>query len=232
MTADEYKSEFSMWAISASPLTFTSPLMNCTGPAPPPRPACTVSLVQRTSQAACTLGVSFGCTPDNSSVWTDGGCRGVFACDSPPAANTTCDVDGAGRHVCACTPVGPPPAATCTPWISDLQREILFNDEVIAVNQDVTPQGRPVADGDISVWARALSDGSAAVAFYNENDAAAALGPVDFAKALGWPPGTAATVRDAWAHADLGRFTGAYPAGGVGVTVRPHATHVVRITRV
>lgn len=230
MTAAEFRTEFSMWAISASPLTFTAPIMNCSLPPPAPRPACAVSLVQRTSQAACTLGVSFGCTPDNSSVWTDAGCRGVFACDAPPAANTTCDVDGAGRHVCPCAPAGPAPSPVCTPWISDVQREILFNDEVIAINQDVTPQGRPVADGDLTVWARALSDGSAAVAFYNEDDAAAALGPIDFAKALGWPAGTKATVRDLWAHADLGAFTGGYPAAPISVD--PHATHVVRITRV
>merc|ERR1719262_2068129 len=29
MTADEYKTEFSMWAISASPLVVTTPIMNC-----------------------------------------------------------------------------------------------------------------------------------------------------------------------------------------------------------
>lgn len=143
-----------MWAISASPLIFTSPIMNCTSNA--------------------TGGVA------------------------------------------------------CVPWISDVQREILFNDEVIAINQDVTPQGRPVADGDLSVWARALSDGSAAVSLYNQDDAPAKLA-VSFAS-LGWPAGTTAAVRDLWAHEDMGSFTDRYPAAGTFVTVPPHGTHVVRIT--
>ena len=28
--------------------------------------------------------------------------------------------------------------------MTDLQKEILFNDGVIAINQDVTPQGKPI----------------------------------------------------------------------------------------
>jgi alpha-galactosidase len=155
MTRIEFITEFSMWAISASPLIFTSPVMNC-------------------------------------------------------SANASA-----------------PTGVTCVPWISDVQREILFNDEVIAINQDVTPQGRPVADGDLTVWARKLSDGSAAVALYNQEDTPAVLS-VAFAS-LGWPSGTSAAVRDLWAHADLGSFTDRYPASG-GVTVPPHGTHVVRIT--
>lgn len=156
MSELEYKTEFSMWAISASPILFTSPIMNCTA------------------------------SPANKS------------------------------------------AITCVPWISDVQREILFNTEVLAINQDVTPQGRPIKDGDLSLWARMLSDGSAAVAFYNQGDRAATLGPVSFSS-LGWPAGTTASVRDLWAHSDLGSFTDSYPSGG-GASVQPHATLLVRIT--
>jgi len=50
--------------------------------------------------------------------------------------------------------------------LNDVQRTILLNKEVIAINQDVTPQGRPVSDGDLTLWARHLSDGSIAVALY------------------------------------------------------------------
>ena len=114
------------------------------------------------------------------------------------------------------------------PWISDVQREILFNADVIAVNQDVTPQGRPVVDGDLTVWARRLSDGSVAVALYNQEDAPAQLS-VAFT-VLGWPAGATAHARDLWAHADLGPFTGSYPAAGSSVAVAPHATHMVRLT--
>ena len=100
--------------------------------------------------------------------------------------------------------------------------------QVLAVNQDVTPQGRPLQAGDLSVWARMLSDGSAAVALYNQGDFPATLS-VSFA-ALGWPATAAAAVRDLWAHADLGVFTGRYPASG-GVSVAPHETHLVRLTQ-
>jgi hypothetical protein len=39
-----------------------------------------------------------------------------------------------------------------------------LNTEVIAINQDITPQGFPTVPGDSSVWSRNLSDGSIAVA--------------------------------------------------------------------
>jgi hypothetical protein len=42
--------------------------------------------------------------------------------------------------------------------------------EMIAINQQSTPQGRPVKDGDMTVWARQMEDGSVAVALYNEDD--------------------------------------------------------------
>ena len=217
MTADEYKTEFSMWAISASPIQITTRIMNCSAA---PQPSCAVSLTRQLSVSPCTLGASFGCSADNSSVWTSGGCRGVFQLNGAPV---TCDVNGSGVHTCAGAG-----AVTCKGWLSDLQREIMLNREVIAINQDVTPQGRPIRDGDLSVWARALSDGSVAVAFYN---AGAAATPISVAFAdLGWDAATAAKARDLWAHADLGTFTGRYPATG-GVAVASHATHVVRLTK-
>ncbi len=220
LTATEYKTEFAMWAISASPIQVTTTIMNCT--APGPLPQCSVSLTQQLSKAACSPGVSFGCGADNSSVWTSGGCRGVFECNG---GAVTCDVNGTGTHACACP--GTPPA-TCKGWLSDLQKEILLNTEIIAVNQDVTPQGRPVRDGDLTVWARHLSDGSVAVALYNQEDAPASLS-VDFGN-LGWAPGTAAKARDLWAHADLGTFSGRYPTTG-GALVRPHEAVMLRLTK-
>ena len=47
---------------------------------------------------------------------------------------------------------------------------------MIAINQQVTPQGRPIKDGDLRVWARGLSDGDVAVALYNEDDKATQIG--------------------------------------------------------
>ncbi len=223
MTAAEYMTEFSMWAISASPLVFTAPIMNCTAPPPPPEPVCNLTLTEQLSISPCNYGTSFGCSADNTSMWTTNGCRGVFTCQGQ---NVTCDVDGTGQHDCPC--LNNDVNVTCTPWISDLQRQILFNTEVLAINQDVTPQGSPVAAGDLTVWARILSDGSAAVAFYNQEDTAASIS-VSFSS-LGWTAGTSAKVRDLWAHQDLGVFTDRYPSSG-GVSVDPHATHLVRITK-
>ena len=95
------------------------------------------------------------------------------------------------------------------------------------MNQDVTPQGRPIKDGDISVWARTLSDGSVAVALYNEGDSLLSSG-VDFADlGVGWTSETVAKARDLWAHVDLGSFTGRYPATG-SVEVSPHQTIMIR----
>ena len=165
LTSTEYKTEFSMWAISASPLQITTTIMNCTAPPAPPQPTCALTLVKQTSAAACRLGASFGCAADNTSMWTDAGCRGDFLCNG---ANVTCDEDGAGVHACPCSPAAP---ATCKGWLSPLQKEILLNTEVLSVNQDVTPQGRPVKEGDLTVWARALSDGSVAVALFNRGTA-------------------------------------------------------------
>jgi hypothetical protein len=53
--------------------------------------------------------------------------------------------------------------------------------------------------GDLTVWARHLSDGSIAVALYNEDNSARAIGVPSFA-ALGWPYKQQASIRDLWAH--------------------------------
>ncbi len=244
MTATEYKTEFSMWAISASPLVVTTPIMNCSagyqGRTPDPSwsaasasasasaatnikggdrhdDTCHIALKTQDSRAACEAGKTFGCYGDSSnhSMWTDGGCRGTFLVNG---ATVQCDVDGAGLHYC-----GP---VECTPWISDLQREILFNDDVIAINQDVTPQGRPIKDGDLTVWARHLTGGDVAVALYNQEDAAASIG-FDVSD-LGLSAADKLCVRDLWAHKDVSGLLS--KAGHFGnVTVAPHESLVYRV---
>eukprot|EP00040_Diaphanoeca_grandis_P019754 m.104590 g.104590 ORF g.104590 m.104590 type:complete len:510 (-) comp27577_c0_seq1:36-1565(-) len=231
MTDVEYKTEFSMWAIAASPLVVTTPIMNCTSIAPPSPPVsqCSISLVKKTSNAACVANVSFGC--DNTgTMWTQNGCRGDFMCDGK---DTACDVDGNGKHVCQCGPPGP---VTCKAVLTDLQKEILFNDDVIAVNQDVTPQGIPVMPGNSSIWARFLSDGSVAVAFYNENDAAmstrldfsalAQMNSMPATSAGDWGPTTKANATDLWMKSSS-IVTGGYPASGT-ISVAPHETKMFR----
>mmetsp|Transcript_45072 Transcript_45072/g.124978 ORF Transcript_45072/g.124978 Transcript_45072/m.124978 type:complete len:284 (-) Transcript_45072:253-1104(-) len=165
MSADEYRTEFSMWAILASPLVVTTPILNCSS------------------------------TDQISGKYT-------------PAA--------------------------CRPSLTALQRQILLNTEVLAINQDTTPAGRLAVPTQASsttvalVYARHLSDGSAAVALYNPNDEAVG-GAFDFG-ALGWSSSTSAAVRDLWAHKDLGSVTGRFPHSGGSVSVAPHATMLLRLT--
>mmetsp|Transcript_3652 Transcript_3652/g.9266 ORF Transcript_3652/g.9266 Transcript_3652/m.9266 type:complete len:509 (+) Transcript_3652:53-1579(+) len=233
MTETEYKTEFSMWAILASPLVVTTPIVNCSS----------------TDQI-----------------------RGNY------------------------TP------SSCKPSITDLQKEILFNKEILAINQDVTPAGSllspaveqsaavlseacalttkvsssscvendsygcvgdgtmwvakgcrgvfscsgvtgvhcpPKLEGSrnttckceppppvgIQVYARELTGGDMAVVLYNE-DEVSDDGGVDF-KLLGWPAGTKASVRDLWSHQDLGIFADAFPK----TSVEPHGTKVLRLSR-
>ena len=149
-------------------------------------------------------------------MWTDGGCRGTFLVEG---ATVVCDVDGSGKHFC-----GP---IECTPWISDLQKEILFNRDIISINQDVTPQGRPIKDGDLTVWSRKLTGGDVAVALYNQEDDAQSIG-FDLS-AVGYKGNvTNACVRDLWAHADVSDKA---QNGKFGpVTVSPHEAQVFRVS--
>jgi alpha-galactosidase len=80
-------------------------------------------------------------------------------------------------------------------------------------------------DGDLTVWARHLTGGDVAVALYNEGDAAASVG-FGFA-AIGWGAGDSATVRDLWAHSDLGVSVGAF----ANTTVEAHGTVVLRLKK-
>jgi hypothetical protein len=94
-----------MWAIAASPLVVTTPIMNCvpvnvsehapsqglpvTDAAVAESAGCTVTLNKQLSGAACTANVTFGC--DGKDMWTKGGCRGEFICNG---LTTLDDVDG------------------------------------------------------------------------------------------------------------------------------------------
>ena len=77
------------------------------------------------------------------------------------------------------------------------------------------------------VYARNLSDGSAAVCLYNPSDEPAA-GSFDFAS-LGWPALTVASVRNLWLHTSEGDASGRYPSQG-NVSVEAHGTVMLRLT--
>ncbi len=106
--------------------------------------------------------------------------------------------------------------------MSEETRDILINEEVIAVDQD--PGGiqgtRVIKNGDLEVWMKPLCHHAGpekAVALFNRGGTAAEIA-VAF-DAIGVT--SKATVRDLWAHQDLGEFDGSYsslvPARGVVV---------------
>jgi hypothetical protein len=79
---------------------------------------CKVSLTKQLSVTNCTLGATFGCNSDGSTMWVGGyhgsskGCRGEFNCDG--VAGVKCDPatpDGGNpNHTCTCLHVAPTPA--------------------------------------------------------------------------------------------------------------------------
>ena len=90
-------------------------------------------------------------------------------------------------------------------------RAILLNDEVIAVDQDpLGRQGMKVRDdGDQEIFAKELDGGAArAVVLLNRGGAPAEM-TVTWSE-IGLPPGSAASARDLWSHADLGGLLGGY----------------------
>ncbi len=107
----------------------------------------------------------------------------------------------------------------------DSIRDILLNREVIAVDQDsLGVQGWLAAQPspDLQVWMKPLRDGARAVALVNRTESAAQIA-VDWS-AIGLRP-LPATVRDLWAHRDLGRRTARFAA-----QVPSHGVVMVRIT--
>jgi alpha-galactosidase len=105
-------------------------------------------------------------------------------------------------------------------------RDILTNQEVIAVNQDpLGKQGQRVRkEGDLEVWAKQLKDGSRAVILFNRGPSEQNM-TVTWEE-IGYPTHLRAAVRDLWQHKDLAETTGKFGAtvashGVVMVTVRP-----------
>lgn len=104
-------------------------------------------------------------------------------------------------------------------------RNLLMNDEVIAVSQDrLGKVARCVRRSDAeSVWARPLADGNAAVALVNHYPFAREV-RVEFSE-LGL--GGEMWVKDLWRHTCEGRHYGAYAA-----VVPPHATTLLKVCKV
>jgi alpha-galactosidase len=105
-------------------------------------------------------------------------------------------------------------------------KEILTNEEIIAVDQDpLGIQGRRVGkDGDLEVWSKQLQDGSRAVLLLNRGPSQQTVTATW--EQIGYPGHMSAAVHDLWAHKDLGKMTGKFSAqveshGVVVVTVKP-----------
>jgi len=115
-----------------------------------------------------------------------------------------------------------------------IQREILLNNEMIAVHQDkLGKAGGRVATPTCAaatkdapappcqVWARPLSDGSKAVALYNSDSVTHHI--TVSLSILGWATETV-SVRDLWAHQDMGNVQGSFSS-----QVPSHGVTVVRM---
>jgi alpha-galactosidase len=103
-------------------------------------------------------------------------------------------------------------------------RDILLNKDIVAVDQDpLGKQGMLVQEPglDLQVWSRPLADGSRAVVLLNRSVLQTVITASWRAFGIRGP----ARVRDLWAHADLGTFTGRFAA-----TVPAHGVVMVRIT--
>jgi mannan endo-1,4-beta-mannosidase len=105
----------------------------------------------------------------------------------------------------------------------DVASQVLLNPEVIAIDQDAEGvMARKVRDaGAIRVWTKPLANGDEAVLLVNAGES-----PADLTVNL-TALGLAGTrqLRDAWAHTNLGAFTGTYTASNVV----PHASVLLRV---
>jgi alpha-galactosidase len=113
------------------------------------------------------------------------------------------------------------------PIITAATLATITNTEVIAVDQDTLGAvGRPVAGGT-SVYAKPLgsyTSGQYAVLLLNRSSSPAAI-TVNWGD-IGLVPGSSASVRDLWAHADLGIIAGGYTSP----TLASHDSMMLTVT--
>ena len=80
---------------------------------------------------------------------------------------------------------------------------------------------------ELEIWAGPLQGGSQAVVLLNRGENDNEQITVNWTD-IGFPMNQAATVRDLWAHQDLGKFTGSYTASSIA----SHAAVMLNITLV
>ena len=217
---DLYSSDFSMWT-NRLDLATTAEQAAMTGPGsfPDPdflevgySPRCTKStsqtaLEQRsmfTMWAALPTGLTLSADLRVGSDGLDEDALATLTCVRPHAQQ---------RHPAFCPVLTPSsPSPHLHRWCS--------NTEVIAINQDpLAAPMRPVYNqSGLQVWRKPLAaSGSQAVVFFFRGPESGPLPPVPAVSnmSIAWPslglaPGTQVAVRDLWAGADLGLFTGAF----------------------
>ena len=80
-------------------------------------------------------------------------------------------------------------------------------------------------EDNLEIWAGPLTGGSQAVILFNRGDGDSAQLAVKWTD-IGFPSDHSATVRDLWAHQDLGIFTGSFTSGEIG----PRSVMMLNIT--
>lgn len=105
--------------------------------------------------------------------------------------------------------------------MTDSVKNILLNEEVIAVNQDILgKQGRVVkVVGNCEIWMKPLQEGTA-IAVLNRGEGTETVSVA--LTEIGLPAGM--KMRDLWAHRNLGR------QDKLTVTVAPHATEMFKLS--
>eukprot|EP01120_Amphizonella_sp_Union-15-10_P007669 TRINITY_DN2618_c0_g1_i1.p1 TRINITY_DN2618_c0_g1~~TRINITY_DN2618_c0_g1_i1.p1 ORF type:complete len:428 (-),score=90.71 TRINITY_DN2618_c0_g1_i1:96-1316(-) len=114
--------------------------------------------------------------------------------------------------------------------LTALQKEILLNTELIAVDQDRLAIGGGLIGtwacdgpkGVCEIWGKPLYDGSYVVGLFNSDIASHSI-TLDF-NLIG-KKGQVLKVRDLWQHRDLGTFTGSY-----STVVMSHETVVIKLS--
>nr|XP_010909866.1 alpha-galactosidase isoform X1 [Elaeis guineensis] len=109
--------------------------------------------------------------------------------------------------------------------MSDETKEILSNDEVIAVNQDTLGvQGKKVkGDGSAEVWAGPLKGGGVAVVLWNRGSSQTSI-TANWSD-IGLDPSAVVDARDVWAHSTIWSV-----GGSITATVDTHACKMYVLT--
>eukprot|EP01124_Arcella_intermedia_P024789 TRINITY_DN4263_c0_g1_i1.p1 TRINITY_DN4263_c0_g1~~TRINITY_DN4263_c0_g1_i1.p1 ORF type:complete len:398 (-),score=70.60 TRINITY_DN4263_c0_g1_i1:48-1241(-) len=107
--------------------------------------------------------------------------------------------------------------------MTPIMKEVLYNQEIIAINKDpLRKQGdRVYLDGDKQVWSRPLADGSVAVILFNSGESEQSI-TADFSL-WGWAH-TKAMVRDLWLHHNIGEYSNQYTS-----IIPPHGVNFVKL---